>query len=374
MIGRILTTVLALLWFCVLSNAQVMLTGAGCAVQCSSVASYTGPGDIVSGASAWYGLRAYNAAYATGSNNAINIRCGSGAQSGNTFNITILTTGALNIAGALTDCGAHATCTSGTASGTTALSLVGCSATPTAGDTFTGTISTGSLVQPVYAASVGTFTGGAGTVTLNAAQTVSLSAVTVQSSMYVTEAYDQTGSGNHATQATTADQPQLFPSCISTLPCMAGTNDSQSLAAAAAVVSAFPFTVSATAIRTGNFTAYNGIIGTNATGLLFSVSPNSVIIYAGATVTATAADSAWHSVGGVFPSGGTGTLDVDGTITTGSIGTTAPSGVLAIGKVSGTTLDGYIAEVGTWSSAVSNTNLGLLCHNQFTYWGTSVSC
>jgi hypothetical protein len=34
----------------------------------ASVPIYTGPGDVVSGATNWYGLRAYNAAYATGSN------------------------------------------------------------------------------------------------------------------------------------------------------------------------------------------------------------------------------------------------------------------------------------------------------------------
>jgi hypothetical protein len=34
---------------------------------------YTGPGDVVSGASAWWGLRAYNAAYATGSNPAVDL-------------------------------------------------------------------------------------------------------------------------------------------------------------------------------------------------------------------------------------------------------------------------------------------------------------
>jgi hypothetical protein len=33
-----------------------------------AAAAYSGPGDIVSGASVWWGLRAYNAAYATGSN------------------------------------------------------------------------------------------------------------------------------------------------------------------------------------------------------------------------------------------------------------------------------------------------------------------
>jgi hypothetical protein len=39
----------------------------------SSAPSYTGPGDIVSGAVGWWGLRGYNAAYATGTNNAAQV-------------------------------------------------------------------------------------------------------------------------------------------------------------------------------------------------------------------------------------------------------------------------------------------------------------
>ncbi len=38
-----------------------------------SAAVYSGPGDIVSGATAWWGLRAYNAAYATGLNKLANV-------------------------------------------------------------------------------------------------------------------------------------------------------------------------------------------------------------------------------------------------------------------------------------------------------------
>lgn len=65
-------------------------------------ASYTGPGDIVSGASAWYGLRAYSAAVAaTGTQKAVNIRR---ASDNATSNIVILTTGALDVATATTFC------------------------------------------------------------------------------------------------------------------------------------------------------------------------------------------------------------------------------------------------------------------------------
>ena len=53
---------LAALWIVVLfasqpCSAQLAQTGAGGVI---ASASYTGPGDVVSGATAWYGLRAYN--------------------------------------------------------------------------------------------------------------------------------------------------------------------------------------------------------------------------------------------------------------------------------------------------------------------------
>ena len=44
------------------ANAQNLLLGAGQSPKVAAAAGYTGPGDIVSGAKVWYGLRAYNAA------------------------------------------------------------------------------------------------------------------------------------------------------------------------------------------------------------------------------------------------------------------------------------------------------------------------
>jgi Alpha-L-arabinofuranosidase B, catalytic len=61
--------------------------------------SYVGPGDIVSGAAAFYGLRAYNAAYATGANKAINVRR---VSDNTTMDILILANGNLDVATATT--------------------------------------------------------------------------------------------------------------------------------------------------------------------------------------------------------------------------------------------------------------------------------
>jgi hypothetical protein len=61
----------------------------------AAAASYTGPGDVVSGASVWYGLRGYTAAYSTGSNPAVDLVDQAGA---NTTTINILSDGTLDVA------------------------------------------------------------------------------------------------------------------------------------------------------------------------------------------------------------------------------------------------------------------------------------
>lgn len=97
-----------LIWaalLCGSANAQMMQA----AVNGKKIApSYVGPGDIVSGALGWWGLRAYNAAFAaSGTSKAINITRASDSTS---VDIAILTTGKLDTATAATFCAAT-TCT-----------------------------------------------------------------------------------------------------------------------------------------------------------------------------------------------------------------------------------------------------------------------
>ena len=69
--------------------------------------TYLGPGDVVSGAVAWWGLRAYNVAYATGSNPAADIVR---ASDSTTKTIDILSNGHFDVSTASTFC-ASTTCT-----------------------------------------------------------------------------------------------------------------------------------------------------------------------------------------------------------------------------------------------------------------------
>lgn len=59
-----------------------------------NVPSYSGPGDVISGAIGWWGLRGYNKAYATGTNPALDLDSGAGS----TVTINILADGTLDVA------------------------------------------------------------------------------------------------------------------------------------------------------------------------------------------------------------------------------------------------------------------------------------
>lgn len=91
-----------LLWcFAACAFAQVPMTGAGNGTPSSGGGGYTGPNDVVSGATNFWGLEAPDAAHATGSVSAADLHCGS-----STFTaLKILTSGFFDVATAISDCG-----------------------------------------------------------------------------------------------------------------------------------------------------------------------------------------------------------------------------------------------------------------------------
>ena len=175
---------------------------------------YVGPLDAAGiSATACYSLRACSASYATGSNNAITVRR---ASDNTPSNILILSNGNLDVATAASFAGTDATCT-GTISGTT-LSVTSCaSGTLHVNDPISGT----GITAPAFITAIGTCASPPGTCTLNAAQTVgSAETITGQVALFVSGAFDQSGSGNNVTQTTLADQPQLLLLCHGSLPCL----------------------------------------------------------------------------------------------------------------------------------------------------------
>lgn len=97
---RLYWLLIALLFACP-AQAQQNVVGSGVYGDVKvSVSSYTGPGDIVAGATAWWGLRAYSSAVASsGTQKAVNLR---NINTSETCDILIATSGGL--AGTVTNC------------------------------------------------------------------------------------------------------------------------------------------------------------------------------------------------------------------------------------------------------------------------------
>ena len=221
--------------------------------------TYTGPGDIVPNAAMWWGLRAYNKAFAVASSAAINVER---ASDSTTEDIHVLSSGALDIASAMAFAGTDAVCT-GTISSTT-LSITSCaSGTLHVNDPISGAgVSPGTIIS-----SIGTCGSGSGTCTLNIPSTVSSSeTVTATVALSIMKFYDQTGSGNTQNAIQFSSAFQLVPNCLGALPCgvAVGRINTGYLATITAINQ--PLTLSYVAERTGTFTSASVAISTFQSG------------------------------------------------------------------------------------------------------------
>ena len=350
--------------------------------------AYTGPGDIVASATAWWGLRAYDAAVAaTGTTKAANLRR---ASDNTACDFDIATSGALGTSDSGCSLGgglslasfatqdATATCTISTTTAT----CTGASSTPHQFSTITGA----GITQPCYAGSVGTFTSGAGTVTVSANSsaaspcgTISVGeTLTFTYGLFVAELYDQTAHGYNVSQATAGAQPQLLPACLvsGTLPCMSFAGATHNLTLGSFAVVSQPMTLSMVAIRTNAFTTAGEPFSTFSSGgtySAFSATANTVFVSAGTTFNATQADSTLHAFNALI-SGSSSVWNVDGTETTGSAGANATTANLGIGasNTGANPMTGYLGEVGLWPSGFSQANRTSVCGNQATYYSTTI--
>lgn len=322
---------------------------------------YTGPGNLVSGATVWYGLRAYSAAKASAHAKSINVRR---ASDNATSDITVLSNGNLDIATATSFAGVDATCT-GTIVTTTA-TLTGCSSTPNANDPVSGT----GITQPAYVVSCGAFVAGAGTCTLNANQTVSVAeTISFQVALAVTKIYDQSGSSD-ASQATSSNQPFLQP-YLSGFSCMRFNGTSMVLSATIVSVNQ-PLSHTAvfspiTQTSVGNSVTANGATGPSIYydgSFLLSLFAGSV---AGTGITLTPGVN--YATQALFNSS-TSKAQANSTLVTGlNPNTGASSTTFAIGgRSSGVSLGPiYSCETGMWPSDTSSLWTALTA-NERNYW------
>lgn len=357
------------------ASAQLATTGAGG----PSKAAYTGPGDVVSSAIVWYGLRAYNASYAAAKGKAFNLRR---ASDNATCDFDVATSGTLGVSDS--GCGTgvglslaafatqDATCT-GTIASTT-LTCASASSTPHAGSTLTGA----GLTQPSYITTCGAFIGGAGTCTLNAAQTVSVGeTITMTYGLNVATAYDQTGGGHNATQATAGNQPALLPSCLKSgaLPCLTFNGSSTTMTTSSFGSTNQPLTFSGVAERIGNFTSFGDISITNSggpVGYAFDSAANSFLGYGGLNCTAAQTDSVLHSIQAILFGSLQSFLNIDGTTTSCNAGNNSFGGLMFVGSFNGSSnfLNGFLGQTGLWGSQFTTLQLANMHANDSAYWGT----
>jgi hypothetical protein len=353
-------------------------------------ASYIGPGDSVSGAAAWYGLRAYNAANLNGTTKAVNLIRASDSTACD-FDIAAsgglgLSDSGCSLGGGLTLSAfatqdATATCVFSNVSFTVA--CTGASSTPHVGSQITGA----GVIQPCFVTAVGTFTAGAGNVTIAngsstgflSCGTLSAESVTFTYGLFVAKWYDLTGNGNTLLQATGGAQPYLMQSIFGALPAV--VNNGFLPATMKLTISSVsdPITISAVAIRYSNPGGLQTIMGFHAAGNLiggFGSGTSIAAVSESSTLTASATDAASHALQFVG-NGATSSINVDGAITSGSSGTaTSGATILSFGasNTAAATFAGAVGEAGFYASALSTPNQALLCHNQFAYWGTFLSC
>lgn len=276
--------------------------------------AYAGPGDITTFLH-WYGLRAYNKAYATALNPLADI---------------VDTTTGL------------ATCTIKTnAAGNADLTSVAC---PTASPTV----------------SVTTFC----TVT--------------HAGCSVTKLYDQVGSVS-AVQATLAKMPTLVFNVTGGNPAMLFTRTSaQFLQATSTGSLAQPYSISSVSRRptagNKNDVFGDGASGTGNIGLGYSATTNVVDCYAPTDqVVVGVSDASFHAIQ-MVANAGSGNIYVDGTSNVSSLGSSAMLNTnWNIGNDAfGDLMDGYITEAGFASGAFTVTGSGVasqLNANQRAYWG-----
>lgn len=340
----------------------------------TTVAGYTGPGDVQSGALFWIGARGYSAAVAaTGTQKALGLRRNSDNV---TCDFLVAVTGGMGLS--------TATCNGSTQGGITPTSFAGTDVSGTGAITGTTLTLTGGHIGDVITGgttAVGTYivSGSSPTWTVNISQTVVSATLTATWGLFVATAYDQAGhSGGpfNFTQATSANQPLYVPTGgPSGAKPQIIYNGSQFLTFNFATT-ASGWTASSVANQTGSFTTPQSIFATDGTLVQQQYSNGGAsgtsVIYAGTVSSAVATSvSTWHALQFVF-NGSSSDINVDGTSNTVSAGTanTGNNGFLGAGSSSAQQMFGAINEFGAWQGvSFSSGTSSSMSSQQHTYWG-----
>ncbi len=302
----------ALILTCVgAARAQVPFTGGG--LPTPAIPTYTGPGDVVASASAFWGLRAYNVAYAAGLNKLANVClpadsvCADATSDAN---------GNLVLPGSLSTCANAVTiCT----------------------------------VKTLYDQS--------GALACAAGTNCDVTQATI---------------ANRPTLVI----PGAANGCPTTAGyCMAFVRaNALRLASSNAITLSQPISLEFVGNRTGTTSNGQGALAFNSATqqIGWNAGTNAIRIGFGTFQTLAANDNTWHAVQGVA-SNTVGSLNADGAGSAANNGANAPAAatiVLGCQASAGTNcVDGVMTEAGIWPIAFSGANIAALNTNQHNYWG-----
>jgi hypothetical protein len=175
--------------------------------------------------------------------------------------------------------------------------------------------------------------------------------------------YDQTGNGLHVTNTTDAERPTFTLSGLGALPIITSSSNNLFCVYSAPTQPAW---VSAVVQTTS--TANQGYWGSGSNQVGFNGS-NTAQLYAGTSLTATAATNSWHAIQSVMD-GASSDCYVDGVATAGNAGTQSLGASIILGKDNfGNQFVGFYTEIGLWLTSPSSGQKSAMNANQHSYWG-----
>lgn len=305
--------------------------------QSPTAVAYYGPGDMNPGALAWWGLRAYNAAYAAANGKIVNVTL---TTNSHTCDILAAANGGL---------------------GNTA----NCSSSPDNGQ---------------------------------AAATFCGSNCTIATAYDQSGANKCSAAACNLTQATAADQPALTFNCVGTIPCMTFNGSAQVLSNATGITQAQPYTYVHGALYNGSSCGganqFCALLVSNSAvtyaGSAFDQTVSGTLTKASISLQASGGTgdgncgisctsaNVMHSEVLVF-SGLSSAIIQDGLAQTiqspSSVGLGAMASALMLGNDTFTdNLLGQLTDTGVWAGAFTTTQAQNMCRNQFNYGATAAAC
>lgn len=328
-VRRFLSLLVLGLLFCRAAEGQVIAANPWY-TSLNAPVSYVGPGDLVSGTTAFYSLRAYSAAVAaTGTQSAVDLRrpgdnatCTPKIGTNGSIDLTVGTPCNSSTQTVTSWLGSAATCTGAIGPASTTITVTSCSA----GGLTVGALITGSGVSAnTYVTAVVGGCTAVSSCTVSVSQTVASETLTAAPSVpFVSKWYCQPSGCPDASQGTAANQPQLVLSGWgpNNRPYLTGTDIGHFLTATLAGTIAQPWMISAVAGRLagGGYRMFGGSSG--AGGVLYFPDPGTSGLFAGGAFGAPASDATLHAFVGVG-NGASSIIRVDSTETTGNPGTGA---------------------------------------------------